>query len=171
MSEVTDDQLVSQVFRNCADVYDLMRKESKELQAEAGAPPMHVWEGFFTKLITDRMGFSVPYYSSIRSNLMRMGCIRQLRRGGGSSPSQWQLLREPTEQLWYDAPQRKSPNASKQEETLHQLADLIRRIERLEENFDVLAKAIVRPDGKLTYDEPEHKSQYRRHYEDVSDTG
>jgi hypothetical protein len=56
-----------------------------------------VWEGMLTKFVTADMNLSVPYYTFMTRAMKKMGCIRQLRRGGGTSPSQWQLVREPTE--------------------------------------------------------------------------
>jgi hypothetical protein len=82
---------------HCERVYMRMRNEATEtLETDV---PMVVWEGFFTRLMQE-LGLSVPYYSTVRTALMEMGCIRQLRRGGGTSPSQWELLRPPTMALW-----------------------------------------------------------------------
>lgn len=69
---------------------------------------MIVWEGFLTRFITEELHLSVPYYSSVTQGLKRMGCIRQLRRGGGSSPSQWELKHEPTEELFNNTLPKKS---------------------------------------------------------------
>lgn len=65
-----------------------------------GTTEIIVYEGKLTELITQKLYLSVPYYTSITRALKSMGCIRQLRRGGGSSPSQWELIREPTPELW-----------------------------------------------------------------------
>jgi hypothetical protein len=29
-----------------------------------------------------------------------MGCVKQLQRGGSSTPSQWWLIEEPSQELW-----------------------------------------------------------------------
>src|SRR4051812_21707024 len=58
-----------------------------------------IWSGHLTKLFA-RLRLSVPYYTSVTRELKRMGCIRQLRRGGGNAPSQWLILTEPTEELF-----------------------------------------------------------------------
>lgn len=60
-----------------------------------GAVQIRVWEGFLTKLVNTRLQFSTPYFSHVRSNLIALGCMRQLQRGGGSSPSRWELMGEP----------------------------------------------------------------------------
>lgn len=161
---------VSQNFRYCCDVYKLMAEEAKDLNAEqTGTVAMVVWEGFFTKLIVDRMGLSVPYYSTVRRELMRMGCIRQLRRGGGSSPSQWELLREPTEELWHNAPAKRSLANTKQDATASQVQDLARRLTRMEENFDVLMEALTEGSIKVAFDEPKREGAGPKQYETIEE--
>jgi len=58
-----------------------------------------VYEGFLTKLFTE-VRLSTPYYTSVMNELMHMDCCRQLRRGGGSSPSTWLIVQAPTVTLW-----------------------------------------------------------------------
>jgi hypothetical protein len=55
-----------------------------------------VYEGRLTALVTKDLGLAVPRYTECVGALRVMGAIRQLRRGGGNSPSQWELIREPT---------------------------------------------------------------------------
>jgi hypothetical protein len=54
-----------------------------------------VYEGFLTDLVKNKLNLSTPYYTKCRKALLEMGCIKQLRRGGSSTPSQWLLIREP----------------------------------------------------------------------------
>lgn len=136
---------VPQNYNHCVDVYTAMEKEATSIKAD-DTTAMRVWEGFLTKLIVDRLGFSVPYFSTIRRELIRMGCMRQLRRGGGTSPSQWELLRAPTEELWHSAPTRQLQAATKQAMSEGQINDLTRRVDRLESNFEVLMQTML--DGK-----------------------
>lgn len=136
-SEVT----VSQNYNHCVEVYKLMEREATHIKADTGVV-MLVWEGFFTKLIVDRLQYSVPYFSTIRRELIRMGCIRQLRRGGGTSPSQWELLREPTEAAWHTAPAKPLQAATRQAQSEGQIVDLCRRLDRLEENFNTLMQVM-----------------------------
>jgi hypothetical protein len=152
---------VSQNFRYCQNVYKVMDEEAHDhIPEDDSSKSMRVWEGFFTKLITDRLSLSVPYYSTIRTNLMRMGCIRQLRRGGGSAPSQWELLRPPTEELWFNSPSRRSYQTSKTEANSEQLNDINRRVKILEENFDVMARAFVDQGGRIPLDEPKPSKHF-----------
>jgi hypothetical protein len=60
-----------------------------------------VYRGHLTKLFT-KLHLSTPYYSMVTKQLKAMGCIEQLRRGGGGAESEWQLIAAPTEDL-YDA--------------------------------------------------------------------
>jgi hypothetical protein len=97
---------------------------------------MVVYEGMLTKLVTEDLGLPVPYYTKVRQFLMAMGCIRQLRRGGGSAPSQWELIREPTIDLWDDLtddePQTFGPSPIEQ-----MIAMQGRRIMRLEKALGI----------------------------------
>jgi hypothetical protein len=123
---------VPALFSHCVTVYDTMLAQSTRQDIE-GVPTM-VWEGFLTDLIQRELKFSSPYYSSIMQALQAMGCVRQLRRGGNSSPSQWQLNCDPTVEAF--AEQAKSTIAPKydpMDAVQQQLRDLQRRVERLEE--------------------------------------
>ena len=105
---------VPAMFNHCRQVYEEMLGTAREYWADSGTgdprpllvedhpePPyqgavtVRVWEGFLTKLVNEKLRFSTPYFSHVRNNLIAMGCIRQLQRGGGSSPSRWELLCEP----------------------------------------------------------------------------
>lgn len=107
---------VPAMFHHCNAVFDAMFQAAEAYWAdlpgthrpvkcsEATEQGMHVspsatkvlvWEGFLTKLVGEELGLSTPYFSLVRNNLIAMQCIRQLQRGGGSSPSRWELLRPP----------------------------------------------------------------------------
>lgn len=94
---------------------------------------MVVWEGFLTRFITEEMHLSVPYYSSVTLALKRMGCIRQLRRGGGSSPSQWELITEPTTDLFDNALPSKLVPVSKTSQLQEQVDTLETRLKLIED--------------------------------------
>lgn len=170
--EVQFELPVSQNFRYCVDTYAKMKATAQTFTSEqAGASmrqlarPMVVWEGFFTKLITEEMGLSVPYYTVVRRELIRMECIRQLRRGGGSSPSQWELLREPTEELWHSAPPKRMLTNSKQDQTQGQVGDLNKRVERLEQHMEVLIAALADGSTKVPFNEPKREGAGPKQYE------
>jgi hypothetical protein len=118
-----------QIFNHCVDVYNEMLKNAP-LQSIDGGPPRRIWEGFLTKLINEELGLAVPYYTSVRSNLVRMGCLTQLGRGGGTHPSTWELLKPPTEELFHAKGKVKSN--SKLSILEQQVADHNRRLDVLE---------------------------------------
>ncbi len=80
------------MWKHCNTVYDAMLEES-ELRVVFGEQHT-IWEGYFTKLFR-RLHLTVPMYSTVTKELMGMGCIRQLRRGGGPAKSVWLMLKAP----------------------------------------------------------------------------
>src|SRR2546428_7927234 len=92
--------VLPQVFYHCRTVYDAMRADAR-IQVDSEGRFI-IWEGFLTKLV-ENVGLAMPYYTEVRKHLTRMGCLRQLRRGGGSTPSQWEVIRRPTRELFLNA--------------------------------------------------------------------
>lgn len=90
MNETT---AVPALLKHTKTVYDAMKAASVEVDGNV------IYEGFLTKLFTE-CGLSVPQYTPVMRELMRMDCVLQLKRGGGPSPSQWQLLQSPDEELY-----------------------------------------------------------------------
>lgn len=94
-----DEVVPPALFNHCMAIYQTMREEAtlgdvaplNDENFEEGL----IYEGFLTKLFSD-VGLAVPYYSKVMRTLKRMGCVVQLRRGGSSTPSRWQLITEPT---------------------------------------------------------------------------
>ncbi len=84
------------LFEHCCVVFEHMRKQAKPQNILDGGTRRHalVYEGAFTKLFSSLM-LPTPYYTKVRGRLMRMGCIRQLARGGGGSKSRWELIKDP----------------------------------------------------------------------------
>jgi hypothetical protein len=87
------------LYEHCCKTYKAMFAKAKDYVAEGGIE-MVVYEGMFTALITQELHFSNPLYTKIREALVSMGCIKQLRRGGNNTPSQWELLHEPSEEAF-----------------------------------------------------------------------
>lgn len=100
---VTEEEIpLPAIFGHACTVYKEMESEAELVErADQGMAQVLVWEGHLTKLVT-RLHLSVPYYTSVTRELKRMGCIKQLRRGGGNATSQWLLVTEPTEELFRD---------------------------------------------------------------------
>lgn len=124
------------MYDHCNRVYQALLQEAKAItvQEEGTERSIILWEGMFTNFITSNMNLSTPYFTSIRRELIRMGCIRQLRRGGGISSSQWELLREPTLELFmHERPKRAvSPAQTKFAGIQDQLNALQNRVALLE---------------------------------------
>jgi len=132
------------LFTHCENVYDAMFKASHRVYTEPGTTntvEMVVYEGRLTKLV-ESLHLPVPYYSATRTELMRMGCIRQLRRGGGSQPSQWELIRRPTEELWKTAEGYKQPGNDKAAIAEQRTRDLAHRVSALEAKVEALVTAV-----------------------------
>jgi len=122
---------VSIRFTHAKNAYDLMNAEAARRKFDEG-PELLVWEGFLTRLIKDQLGLATPYYSDIKGILDEQGmnCIRQLRRGGASTKSQWALLKEPTEEDWLKYLENKPPSRKAIYE--QQLQDMNRRLTAIE---------------------------------------
>lgn len=123
---------VSILYDHSQQLYNAMLAQAEEVEGENG--PMMVYEGYLTRLVSD-LHFSVPYYSKLRNHLIRMGCIVQLRRGGGSAPSKWELIREPDQQGFADAADLRRPGRDK-------FAALEQQIKDLNERVNVIEKAL-----------------------------
>jgi hypothetical protein len=84
------------LFEHVCRVFEAMRRGATPEQLKEGDSTRHafVYEGHTTKLFRE-LGLATPYYTSVLQRLQRMGCIRQLSRGGGSAPSRWELLKDP----------------------------------------------------------------------------
>lgn len=76
--------------------YNAMLREAESRPADDGLS-MVVWEGHLTHLIMHQLNLSSPYYTKVTRALRAMGCIRQLRRGGSTGQSLWELIKEPEE--------------------------------------------------------------------------
>jgi hypothetical protein len=137
----SDDATPSALFLHCASVYAEMFRRSERRVAD-GVTEMVVYEGMLTKLVCEDLGLAVPYYTSVRRRLLDMGCIRQLKRGGGTAPSQWELIREPTADLWDELPQD-TPVDGLDAQLLQMLADQGRRIDRVEKVLGIYGQPVM----------------------------
>lgn len=150
MVQASKDDTPPALFIHCKNTYRAMLEESTEVQFDNDSKGI-VYEGKLTALITEKLYLSVPYYTKIRAALIAMGCMKQLRRGGGSAPSQWELYYEPTLKL-YDKYVRSEQLADKEaaEQKKNELApasqqqikDLQRQINDLDETLRFIVKAL-----------------------------
>lgn len=103
------DEAPEALFSHCQSVYQAMlERATKRTGEESGETVvMIVYRGMLTQLVTGQLHLSVPYYSMVTRSLKQMGCIRQLKRGGGTAPSEWELIKEPTVALFEASREKK----------------------------------------------------------------
>ena len=139
MIEPDVDEELPALYNHCVRAFELMEQGSRESGIDEEAKL--IWEGHLTKLIAGQMHLSTPYYTGITRALIGMGCIRQLRRGGGSSESQWEIVKAPTPELWRNLGGKKTrlytQPVSTLEQTSRMVKDLQRRVSRLEQVLDL----------------------------------
>lgn len=130
------DRPMAAMYDHCVLVYKKMADESTPETIEEGgvrkATGYVVWTGYTTGLFQE-LGLATPYYTSAMNALRAMGCVEQLKRGGGAAKSQWRLVREPTEEAYHAIKDRKRPRQGSVAGLEQQIRDLTQRIERLEE--------------------------------------
>ena len=131
------------LFHHCEDTYHEMLYQAKPEVLDGSDEEVMVYEGFLTELITNKLNLSVPYYTSITQALKKMGCARQLRRGGSNTQSQWLLIKEPTPEAFHKAgvkgPTRTKYATQKDVQMLEQqIVGLVSRVGVLESTTDAL---------------------------------
>lgn len=114
MTEPT--KLPPKLFDHCCNVFDAMRQQAKAEKQGPDKQHVLVFTGYTTRLF-QQLQLPGPYYSSVLQRLQAMGCIAQLSRGGGSAPSRWSLLDDPTlEQFQATEPEHKQTRLDALEE-------------------------------------------------------
>jgi hypothetical protein len=123
--------------------YDKMIQTAEVREVEEGGKIIEVvvWEGHLTHLITD-LNLSTPYYTKVTRAMKEMGVARQLRRGGSTGLSQWELIKAPTEELLEKIgsgenlrKKRAQTRLEQMEEQLRQQNARILKLERALENI------------------------------------
>lgn len=128
----TDERPTPALFDHCANVYKAMEDE-----ATAEADGTIVYEGFTTQLFSG-LQLSTPYYTSVMKLLQRMGCVEQLRRGGGNAKSRWRLVRQPDEEAFRVADELVRPAGGKVAMLEQGVGTLNSRISRLEDKVNAI---------------------------------
>lgn len=122
---------------HCTSVYNEMTVQAHVVTAEN--VQLLVYEGKLTELVTVHVGLSVPYYTKVTQALKGMGCAKQLRRGGGNSPSQWQLIRPPSLGLylkWQDLLEAATEDEPEYA-TAQAVRDMNTRVQRIEKAMGI----------------------------------
>lgn len=129
------------LFLHCSAVFERMKKQSKARMVEN--THALVYEGFLTKLICEDLGLATPYYTSTMHYLKKMGCVRQLARGGGPTPSLWELIREPDIDAFERVEEtKKKPNTWREGVDDNQRA-MLQRIDTLEQQMAVILEELA----------------------------
>jgi hypothetical protein len=89
---LSSDEAPPALFTHCCTVFEKMRQQSKPMKVEGQATL--VYEGYLTRLFNE-LDMATPYYTTVMRCLKAMNCVKQLSRGGGSSPSRWELVNDP----------------------------------------------------------------------------
>ena len=135
-----DDDRSPMLFTHCKNAYTAMFASSNHIGDQ------QVYEGTLTNLITRELNLSIPYYTTITRALRGMGCIRQLARGGGTAPSQWELLKEPTEEEFEKFKEsggiQKKGRVTPTDALKQQIKDMNDRLSRLENGYMELVQIL-----------------------------
>lgn len=126
------------LLQYCEEVWTRMHSTAQPEVLGPNGEVFDVWEGFLTKLFTG-LGLSTPYYSHVTKLLIAMDCARQLKRGGGSSPSKWVLIQAPSVDLYYskrEAIPSKFDGSTQDTAQQQQIRDLNKRLSELERQVE-----------------------------------
>jgi hypothetical protein len=118
------------LFEHCLVVFGQMKREARPTQIE-GQHAL-VYEGFLTRLF-GQLSLATPYYTSVMQRLRKMGCVRQISRGGGNAPSRWELIKDPTWEEFEAAEHHRLRRDTQLGQLQGQVADLNARVHKLEE--------------------------------------
>jgi hypothetical protein len=148
------------LFEHCQKVYSAMLKEAKghsigpydegDPNQDSTPKTMVIYEGHLTALVA-AIPLSGPYYTHCMNALKGMGCVKQIRRGGGSSPSQWEMLTEPTKDMFLQLEEsgpKKAPKVSRMDQLEQNQIALTRRVNELDENLRQILGALRREEAQ-----------------------
>lgn len=145
------DDTPAALYIHCVNVYNAMLRDAKGIvitNDDGEEDTLVMWEGMLTGLIVNKMNLSVPYYTSVTRALKRMGCVRQLKRGGGTAPSQWELLHDPTPELFESALPPRTKRTDKNSLMQEQLTSFNRRLLKIETLMDEIIREAENEDER-----------------------
>lgn len=117
------------LFTHCCRVFERMRSEAKPQKVEGQAAL--VYEGYLTRLFGE-LEMATPYYTTVMRCLKAMNCVRQMSRGGGSSPSRWELVNDPDWDTFDAIEQKRLTNNTQIGQVKNTTAILVKRVNDLE---------------------------------------
>jgi hypothetical protein len=131
MAEDQKIEPVPALFEQCLEVYEAMADQASLQPFDEEGDEMLVYEGFLTRLITQELHYSNPYYTKVTKRLKAMDCIRQLKRGGSTTPSRWLLLKPPTVEFFREVGTQMATRPSGWRESIEQqIRDINSRLQR-----------------------------------------
>lgn len=127
--------VVPAMFEHAQRVYDTMHQASRK--ESVGERSILVYEGHLTGLFK-KLLLPQPYYTKIKNMLVAMGCIEQLRRGGGNGTSKWVVWHAPELEAWKTTEAKRPSRGNAQ--TMHgqMIKDLASRVDKLEQVVEAL---------------------------------
>lgn len=133
----TDDRPMKALYDHCVLIFEEMFKEAVPEEAVEGNDGPEetgymLWTGHLTQLFA-RLGMSTPYYTTVMQALKKMGCVEQIKRGGGNAMSKWRLVRKPEEEYFHAAEKLKKPTSGTVKGIEQQVRDLNNRVLVLED--------------------------------------
>lgn len=137
------------LFEHVCTVFNEMHKRSVTQRGDGGID-MTVYEGFTTGLFSE-LGMSIPYYTKVMRRLKAMGCVRQLKRGGGAAPSRWELIKDPDYDDFMVADAEvddKVPAVSRSSVHEQQINDLAARQDKMEATLSAILQALQKGEGE-----------------------
>lgn len=136
VEETFEEKPVSTLFGHCVTVYDEMKRQAR--MEDVNEVPTLVYEGHLTRLVLQGVNLSAPYYTSVLKALKAMGCVYQLKRGGGGATSKWSLLQAPTEDDFRNMKTMNKPLSGKLAQLEQQMRDMNRRLLEAETRLNLL---------------------------------
>jgi hypothetical protein len=130
--------VVPALFEHAVKVYAAMAEEATK---DPEINNLLVYDGHLTVLFK-KLLLSVPYYTAIKNQLVAMGCIEQVRRGGGGGTSRWVLWKAPELTLWKNTSPVRARQGNKQTMQTQQIKDLAQRLSNLEGIVERLIEAL-----------------------------
>ncbi len=83
------------IWKHSNIIFERMKEDAEDIPGIG-----KVWKGFLTQLILAEQSLPSPYYTYITSALKQTNAIRQLKRGGGKTPSEWLVMEMPDKTLF-----------------------------------------------------------------------
>jgi len=141
---IVDPTIVPALYEHACRVYKAMEEQAtwSTLEGVDSDRQFLLYEGHLTNLFR-KLLLSVPYYTKIRNMLIALGCIEQVRRGGGNGTSKWVLWHAPALDAWKEVEARKPARGNTKTVQEQQIKDLNTRVAVLEQRMEVLIKALV----------------------------